>query len=105
MTGTAWTIFQGSTPEPMQVEILGVLRGARGPGQDLILAKLHGDGMTVTGDNPWDIETHQADVKLRAVWDGKTQVLKLIVASSAAWAPCSVIWDRIEPKLREVIGV
>jgi len=49
MTGTAWTIFQGSTPEPMQVEILGLLRGARGPGQDLILAKLHGAKPEYTG--------------------------------------------------------
>jgi len=49
MTGTAWTIFQGSTPEPMQVEILGVLRGARGPGQDLILARLHGAKPEYTG--------------------------------------------------------
>ncbi len=49
MTGTAWTIFQGTTPEPMQVEILGVLRGARGPGQDLILAKLHGAKPEYTG--------------------------------------------------------
>lgn len=72
--------------------------------KDQLLAKLHGDGMTVTGDNPWTIDTHQAEVKLRAVWDPKSQVLKLVVVSSAAWAPCSVIWDRIEPKLREVIG-
>jgi hypothetical protein len=49
MTGTAWTVFQGSTPEPMQVEILGVLRAARGPGQDLILARLHGDKPEYTG--------------------------------------------------------
>jgi hypothetical protein len=49
MTGTAWTVFQGSTPEPMQVEILGILRGARGPGQDLILARLHGDKAEYTG--------------------------------------------------------
>jgi hypothetical protein len=49
MTGTAWTVFQGSTPEPMQVEILGVLRGARGPGLDLILARLHGDKPEYTG--------------------------------------------------------
>lgn len=49
MTGTAWTIFQGSTPEPMQVEFLGILHGARGPGQDLILAKLHGAKPEYTG--------------------------------------------------------
>lgn len=33
----------------MQVEILGVLRGARGPGQDLILARLHGAKPEYTG--------------------------------------------------------
>ncbi len=49
MTGTAWTVFQGATPEPMQVEILGVLRGARGPGQDMILAQLHGAKPEYTG--------------------------------------------------------
>ena len=49
MTGTAWTVFEGTTPEPMQVEILGVLRGARGPGQDMILAQLHGAKPEYTG--------------------------------------------------------
>jgi hypothetical protein len=46
---TAWTVFTGTKPEPMQVEILGVLRGARGPGQDMILAKLRGAKPEYTG--------------------------------------------------------
>jgi len=46
---TAWTVFTGTMPEPMQVEILGVLRGARGPGQDMILAQLHGAKPEYTG--------------------------------------------------------
>jgi len=49
LTATAWTVFQGNKPEPMQVEILGVLRGARGPGQDMILAQLHGAHPEYTG--------------------------------------------------------
>jgi hypothetical protein len=49
MTATAWTVFQGDKPESMDVEILGVLRGARGPGQDLILAQLHGTHPEYTG--------------------------------------------------------
>jgi hypothetical protein len=73
--------------------------------RDALLARLHAEGMDVTGNNPWNIETHQAEVKLRAAWDPKAQVLKLIVVSSADWAPCAVIWTRIEPKLREVLGV
>lgn len=46
---TAWTVFAGTKPEPMQVEILGVLRGARGPGQDMILAQLKGAKPEYTG--------------------------------------------------------
>jgi len=46
---TAWTVFTGTKPEPMDVEILGVLRGARGPGQDMILAKLKGAKPEYTG--------------------------------------------------------
>jgi hypothetical protein len=49
LQATAWTVFEGSKPEPMQVEILGVLRGARGPGQDLILARLEGAKPEYTG--------------------------------------------------------
>ena len=49
MTATAWTVFTGTRPEPMVVEILGVLRGARGPGHDMILAQLHGAKPEYTG--------------------------------------------------------
>jgi len=49
MKATAWTVFKGDKPEPMDVEILGVLRGARGPGQDMILAQLHGAKPEYTG--------------------------------------------------------
>jgi hypothetical protein len=49
MTATAWTVFAGNKPEPMAVEILGVLRGVRGPGHDMILAQLHGAKPEYTG--------------------------------------------------------
>lgn len=42
MHATAWTTFTGVTAEPVPVEILGVMRGAFGPRQDVILAKLGG---------------------------------------------------------------
>jgi hypothetical protein len=49
LKATAWTVFAGTRPEPMDVEILGVLRGARGPGQDMILAQLYGSKPEYTG--------------------------------------------------------
>jgi len=42
MHGTAWTVFAGTTPEPVPVEILGLWKDAWGPRQDVILAKLGG---------------------------------------------------------------
>jgi hypothetical protein len=42
MRGIAWTVFQGDTPEPVPVEILGLWKNAWGPKQDIILAKLGG---------------------------------------------------------------
>ncbi|HEX4020149.1 MAG TPA: SpoIVB peptidase S55 [Acidobacteriaceae bacterium] len=40
--GTAYTVFQGTEPEAIDVEILGVLHDAIGPGKDMILARLLG---------------------------------------------------------------
>ena len=42
MKGTAWTVFQGTEPEPVPVEIIGRLKNIRGPNQDVILAKMGG---------------------------------------------------------------
>jgi hypothetical protein len=42
LTGTAWTVFQGTRPEPVPVEIIGLWKNAWGPKQDIILAKLGG---------------------------------------------------------------
>jgi SpoIVB peptidase S55 len=49
MHGVAYTVFEGTTPEPMEVEILGVLRNMAGPKSDVILARLHGKKVEYTG--------------------------------------------------------
>jgi hypothetical protein len=49
LEGVAYTVFEGVTPEPMRVEILGLLKNALGPGQDMILARLHGEKPEYTG--------------------------------------------------------
>ncbi|MFB3776076.1 MAG: hypothetical protein ACE141_00660 [Bryobacteraceae bacterium] len=42
MQGVAWTVFQGTEPEPIPVEIIGLYKNAGGPKQDIILGKLGG---------------------------------------------------------------
>jgi len=49
MKGVAYTVFEGVNPEPMQVEILGVLKDSLGPGRDMILARLYGAKPEFTG--------------------------------------------------------
>ncbi len=49
LRGVAYTVFEGVRPEPMAVEILGVLKDALGPGRDLILGRLSGTKPEYTG--------------------------------------------------------
>ena len=47
--GVAYTVFEGTQPEAMDVEILGVLKNVLGPDQDMILARLRGSKPEYTG--------------------------------------------------------
>ncbi|HEX4770442.1 MAG TPA: hypothetical protein VH351_06410 [Bryobacteraceae bacterium] len=38
----AWTVFQGTTPEPIPIEIIGILENQWGPKQDIILGRMLG---------------------------------------------------------------
>src|SRR5881296_2632996 len=49
MKGIAYTVFQGTKPEPMSVEVLGVLKNANGPKGDVILVRLGGEKAEYTG--------------------------------------------------------
>ncbi len=49
MRGVAFTVFQGTKPESMGVEVLGVLRNANGPKGDIILVRLSGEKAEYTG--------------------------------------------------------
>src|SRR5216684_3095556 len=49
MKGVTYTVFQGTQPEPMDMEILGVLKDVNGPKGDLILVRLLGTKPEYTG--------------------------------------------------------
>src|SRR5436190_11356127 len=42
MMGTAWTVFTGTEPEPVPIEIIGLWKNAWGPKQDVIVGKMGG---------------------------------------------------------------
>jgi hypothetical protein len=49
MKGVAYTVFQGTKPESMGVEVLGILKNANGPKGDVILVRLSGEKAEYTG--------------------------------------------------------
>jgi len=49
LRGVAYTVFEGTQPEAMEVEIIGLLHNALGPGQDMVLARLVGAKPEYTG--------------------------------------------------------
>ena len=49
MKGVAYTVFQGTKPEAMNLEVLGVLKNANGPKGDIILIRLIGEKPEYTG--------------------------------------------------------
>jgi len=49
MRGVAYTVFEGAVPEPMEVEVLGILKNVNGPKGDIILIRLHGAKAEYTG--------------------------------------------------------
>src|SRR5882724_3769521 len=49
MHGVAYTVFQGTQPEPMEFDVLGILRNLNGPKGNVILIRLHGPKVEYTG--------------------------------------------------------
>jgi hypothetical protein len=49
MKGIALTVFQGTKPESMEVEVLGILKNSNGPKGDVILVRLGGAKVEYTG--------------------------------------------------------
>jgi hypothetical protein len=76
--------------------------------KNAVLVKLRAEGMVATGDNPWNIDTRQYGVKLRAVWDpGKREVKVIVVTGKGGYAglvTCEEIWKKISPIMKGVVG-
>ena len=67
-----------------------------------ILNALKENGATVTGDNPWDVDTHKYGVKLRGTWDRNSSTLSVIVTHKNFYVPCSKIWDTIDSLINHI---
>ena len=67
-----------------------------------LLDELKKLGFTVTGSNPWDVDTHNHGVKLRGQWNASTGDLSVIVTDKSWIVSCSMVWGKIDPILEHV---
>jgi hypothetical protein len=69
---------------------------------DLILKALRDNGATISGDNPWHVDTRRSGVKLRGVFTESAARLSITVVDSSWYAPCSSVWNAISDMMRDV---
>lgn len=69
---------------------------------DAILDALRKNGSTVTGNNPWNVDTHNNGVKLQGTWNEASLTLSVIVTDKNFYVPCSKIWDTIDPLINHI---
>lgn len=67
-----------------------------GATRDRILQQLRESGATVTGNNPWDADTHNHGVKLRGNWRSDTETLSVIVTAKNIYGTCKRVWSELD---------
>jgi hypothetical protein len=69
---------------------------------EAILGELTAHGSTVTGNNPWAIETQNHGVMLRGEWDEATSTLAITVTGADWYVPHMAVWEKIDSLMRHV---
>jgi hypothetical protein len=63
---------------------------------DVILRALQDDGGTISGENPWEVDTHQSGVKLRGRFNEAASVLEVTIVDRDWYVPYSMVWRKID---------
>lgn len=67
-----------------------------------ILAALRNSGATVTGNNPWNVDTHSHGVKLQGSWNSGSNTMTIAVTDADWYVPCSKIWSTINELMNHI---
>ncbi len=67
-----------------------------------ILAELKKGGATVTGNNPWNVDTNKYGIKLQGSWDSSTNTMTIAVTDKSWYVPCSKIWNEIDSLMSHI---
>jgi hypothetical protein len=63
-----------------------------------MLAKVKSQGMTVTGNNPWHVDTNTHGVKFDASYDGTSITIKITGANF--YVSNAKVWDKLDPMMQ-----
>ncbi len=63
---------------------------------DVILRALQDEGGAISGDNPWEVDTHQSGVKLRGRFNEAASSLEVTITGRDWYVPCSMVWRKID---------
>jgi hypothetical protein len=63
---------------------------------DALLRALRQNGAAVSGDNPWEVDTHLSGVKLRGRLNEDASNLEVTVVDRDWYVPCSMVWQKID---------
>jgi hypothetical protein len=69
---------------------------------DAVLKSLTDSGADGSGNNPWDVDTHEHGVKMHAVWTPESGQLAVTVTSKDALVPCGMVWAKIDSMLKNI---
>jgi len=69
---------------------------------DTMLNILCSYGAEITGSNPWEIETYQHGVVLRAEWNETALTLSISVTGRNWYVPNETIWSNIDSLILDI---
>jgi hypothetical protein len=78
---------------------------------DYLRSQLADGGATITGNNPWNVNTHRSapfsttNVLLRASWNEGEQVLTVEITDKPNIASCNRVWSEIESQIQTVLAM
>ncbi len=69
---------------------------------DAIINALEAHGSTVTGRNPWSIDTRKHGVRLQGEWSEETATLDITVTHADWYVPSKTLWEKIDSLMSRV---
>jgi hypothetical protein len=67
---------------------------------DALLRTLRHFGAAVSGDNPWEVDTHQSGIKLLGRLDEAESNLEITVIDKDWYVPCLTIWRKLDQLMK-----